>query len=85
MKIRTEHKTAGFWLFAISINASNPAAVTAYVVGQHTCYPVHTVKVNGTVVYDSQRDIGSPSSNSVAYIGTYLTAAPQLPVSTQPA
>ena len=44
----------------------NDAAVstpTAYAVAIHTCYPAHTVTVNGTTIYNFQ-----PTDNSLATI-----------------
>jgi hypothetical protein len=63
------------WNLTVTINESNPAVPTAQVSGTHTCYPAHNVKVNGTVVYDSQTNYGMPAANSVAYLAECLTGA----------
>jgi hypothetical protein len=61
------------WNLTVTINESNPAAPTAQVYGTHTCYPAHNVKVNGTVVYDSQANYHMPAYNNVAYLAGCLS------------
>jgi hypothetical protein len=61
------------WGLTVTIDESNPSAPTAQVSGTHTCYPAHNVKVNGTVVYDSQRDYNMPASNAGGYIAECLS------------
>ena len=51
------------WSMVTSIEESNPASPTATVTYNHTCYPAHIVKVNGTVVYSYQ-----PPYNNTAYL-----------------
>jgi len=59
------------WAMLVNVDDTNKSSPTAYVVYSHTCYPAFNVKVNGTVIYDSQ-NIGYPQSNMTAYIGPCL-------------
>lgn len=63
------------WSMLVNVDDTNKASPTAYVVYSHTCYPAFNVKVNGTVIYDSQQiqPLGYPLSNATAYIGACLT------------
>jgi hypothetical protein len=72
------------WSVAVTIDDSNPSAPSAYVNYAHTCYPAHNVKVNGFVVYDSQRDIGFPQQNTTGYLMNCLAFAPLVTGQTQP-
>ncbi|MGO4883234.1 MAG: hypothetical protein ACLP59_20800 [Bryobacteraceae bacterium] len=51
------------WNMAVNVNDSNAASPTAYVVASHTCYPAHTVSVNGTTIYSYV-----PTNNSTTYL-----------------
>jgi hypothetical protein len=42
------------WQRNVIVDESNPVAPTAYVSFNHTCYPAHTVTVNGMTIYDKQ-------------------------------
>ncbi len=57
------------WDIRTVVDATNPYAPTAYVNYNHTCYPAHQIKVNGTLVYSY-----SPASNDLAYITGCLFA-----------
>jgi hypothetical protein len=65
------------WNMITTINVSNPAAPTASVTYNHTCYPAHQVKVgpNNTVVYSY-----TPPYNNLAYLA-YCLAKPITPLS----
>ena len=39
------------WSFAVTIDSTNPSAVTATITGTHTCYPAHEVYVNGQTLW----------------------------------
>ena len=56
------------WDMRTVVDTTNPSAPTAYVNYNHTCYPAHQIKVNGTVVYSY-----TPSENDLAYITGCLT------------
>jgi hypothetical protein len=72
------------WNMAIFLDDAAVTAPTAYVVASHTCYPAHTVTVNGTVIYNY-----TPTDNSLAtvtlclagvgYIGPITGATYQVP------
>ncbi len=51
------------WDVRTVIDTTNPAAPTAYVNFNHTCYPAHQVKINGQVVY-----LYTPAENDLIYI-----------------
>jgi hypothetical protein len=73
------------WNLTVTINESNPSAPTAQVSGTHTCYPAHTIKVNGTVVYDSFAAYGIPESNNLVYLAKCLSGKfPPVPVGIPP-
>jgi hypothetical protein len=55
------------WDMRTVIDATNPAAPTAYVNFNHTCYPAHQVKINGTLVYSF-----IPTDNTVTHIASCL-------------
>jgi hypothetical protein len=55
----------------VVVNESNPAAPQASVNYNHTCYPAHIVKVNGTTVYSYL-----PPYNNIAYLANCLLQAP---------
>jgi hypothetical protein len=38
------------WNMAVYVNDATPSSPTAYVVASHTCYPAHTVTVNGVTI-----------------------------------
>ena len=59
------------WDMNVVVDDSNPASPTAYVNYNHTCYPAHIVKVNGTVVYSYQ-----PAYNNPFYLGNCLLQSP---------
>jgi hypothetical protein len=68
-----EFKIGGIkWNANITIDDSNPSQPTATVNITHTCYPAHTVKVNGMTVYDKQ-----PLFNNTVYLLSCLTFLPQ--------
>jgi hypothetical protein len=50
------------------LDATNPYSPTAYVNYNHTCYPAHQIKVNGTVVY-----LYTPPRNDLVYIAACLS------------
>jgi len=58
------------WDMRTVVDATNPAAPTAYVNFNHTCYPAHQVKVNGAVVYSF-----IPTDNSETHIFSCLALA----------
>jgi hypothetical protein len=63
------------WNMTVTIDDSNPNAPWAAVNYTLSCYPAHTVKVNGVVVYDSQNSSPKiPSSNSTPNIFSCLTS-----------
>jgi hypothetical protein len=51
------------WDMRTVINTPNPAAPTAIVNYNHTCFPAHQIKVNGTIVY-----LYTPPRNDTTYI-----------------
>ena len=51
------------WDMRTLVDTTNPAAPTAVVNYNHTCYPSHQIKVNGKIVYSY-----TPSRNDVTYI-----------------
>jgi hypothetical protein len=55
------------WDMNVVIDDSTPTAPTAYVNFNHTCYPAHIVKVNGTVIYEKL-----PTYNNSAYVAACL-------------
>jgi hypothetical protein len=68
-----EPKIGGIkWNATITLDSTNPDNPTAQVSITHTCYPAHTVKVNGVTVIDDQ-----PSYNNTAYLIACLTLLPQ--------
>ena len=74
------------WDIKVQIQNYNPTGSTANpfarVTGSHTCYPAHTVKVNNTVIYDSQ-DYGFPLHNNFWYLAACLShKLLEVPVST---
>jgi len=56
------------WNMAVSLNDAAPSAPTAQAVASHTCYPAHTVTVNGTTIYNFQ-----PTDNSLTTITKCLS------------
>jgi len=69
-----EFKIGGIkWNANITIDDSNASQPTATVNITHTCYPAHTVKVNGMTVYDQQ-----PLFNNTVYLLSCLTFLPQV-------
>ena len=74
------------WDIKVQIQNYNPTGSTANpfarVTGSHTCYPAHTLKVNNTVIYDSQ-DYGFPLHNNFWYLAACLShKLLEVPVST---
>jgi hypothetical protein len=61
------------WDMNVVVDDSTPGAATAIVSFNHTCYPAHIVKVNGTVVY-----YYPPPQNNTAYLGACLLQLPFL-------
>jgi len=55
------------WDMRTVLNTTNSNAPTAYVNYNHTCYPAHQIKVNGTLVYHWE-----PESNDFTYIAQCL-------------
>jgi hypothetical protein len=55
----------------VVVDETDPTAPKAYVNFNHTCYPEHTVKVNGVTIYDKP-----PAYNNIGYITACLTQAP---------
>ncbi len=51
------------WDMRTVISTTNPAAPTAIVNYNHTCFPAHQIKVNGKVVY-----LYTPPQSNIAYI-----------------
>ncbi|MFI5247161.1 MAG: hypothetical protein ACHQWV_01235, partial [Nitrospirales bacterium] len=74
------------WDMSITIDTSNPHSPTATVSYNHTCYPAHQVKVNGTPVYSY-----NPPSDTVDFqtkclllhLGTVSGQTPLVPVPAQ--
>ena len=57
------------WNLTTTIDQTDPNKPQAFVsTGTQTCYPAHTVKVNGTTVYDSL-----PTLNNTVFLLTCLT------------
>lgn len=59
------------WDMNVVVDDSNPSSPTSYVNYNHTCYPAHIVKVNGTVVYSYQ-----PPYNNPVYLASCLFQIP---------
>jgi hypothetical protein len=55
------------WDMRVVVDTTNPNSPTASVNYNHTCYPAHQIKVNGTIVY-----LYTPPENNLAYITACL-------------
>jgi hypothetical protein len=56
------------WDMRTVLDTTNPQSPTAYVNYNHTCYPAHQIKVNGSIIYSYQ-----PSYNDPNYLYQCLT------------
>jgi hypothetical protein len=61
------------WNMLVKVDTTNPAAPTALVSYQATCYPAHQVSVNGTVVYTYVPPVDTPAYIVACLLGGFTT------------